>query len=110
MGFMFTERFPVPVQDGWQMHPAKAGENLLEIIGHARIAEYEVEIDRPAVLTVNGIAGSDKFMIDENEDGRCALRHGAHICNSSGIRIPTIKGLTFDRDVQFRIKYRVIVG
>lgn len=107
MGFMFTERFPVPVQDGWRMHPAKAGENLLEIIGHARIVEYEVEIDRPAVLTVNGI---DKFMIDENEDGQYALRHGAHICDSSGIRIPTIKGLTFDRDVRFRIKYRVIVG
>ena len=109
MAFMYKDQFPVSAPNANLLHTAKAGENLLDIIRHDRIAEFEIEFDRPAVLTING---RDKLSVSEDTKmvgNLYSFWHRSTFQNASGNLNPGIKSISFDREVQFRIRYVVIV-
>ncbi len=106
--FIPEQKFPEsPCAGVWPLHTAKAGENLLALIGYERISRFALYADRQVTLIINGrnkIAADDNF---EKADGLYVFRHAAMVQDLSGNKRGNIFSLAFDREAQFHMKYYV---
>lgn len=85
---------------------AKAGENVIEKLGHERLSWIRVVTEGPVDLTIKTQAGDDSRTTEKDPDYNCfATEKTAQYSNPSGT-FGSIIGLVFDEDTRARIYYQ----
>lgn len=109
----FENRFPES-GSGQILHPVRAGQNILDLIGHQRIASVFLCVDRAAMVTVS--TGHDEALghklreSEKGSDGLYRFEYKSYTQGRSGGMHGNITSITLDCDAQFYIMYGFTVG
>ena len=109
----FENRFPES-GSGQILHPVRAGQNILDLIGHQRIASAFLCVDHPAMVTVSTgkyeKCGRKLRESEKGSDGLYRFEYKSYMQDRSGGMRGNITSITLDCDAQFYIMYGFTAG
>lgn len=109
----FENRFPES-GSGQILHPVRAGQNILDLIRHPRIATIFLCVDRAATVTVQTVHHSTMSRklreSEKGSDGLYRFEYESYTQDGISSKQGNITSITLDCDAQFYIMYGFTVG
>lgn len=109
----FENRFPES-GSGQTLHSIRAGQNILDLIEHPRIASVFLCVDRAAKVTVQtdpcGTICRTLSQDSKGSDGLYRFEYQSYMQDGFGGLHGNITEIKLDCDAQFYIMYRFTVG